>query len=117
MKNKTCFNANCWLTTGLNEEQKGDPVKSLQEIRALYDAGAPLFTKTALRNAKRCLEASKISKDIIPLKGLNGEVVMFNIETGRVLPAGKLEEYIVYVTNDQVRVANKALGVIHSSII
>jgi hypothetical protein len=58
--------------------------KAHAEIRSLYLAGAPLFTKQLILDVADQLQKLQGSLGTIFVKGVNGAMVEFAIETGRI---------------------------------
>lgn len=58
------------------------------QIRALYDAGVPFFSKTAIQDVDRQLKNSIQTGEQIRISGLDGTVTQVEIETGRAYQIG-----------------------------
>lgn len=67
-------------------------------IKALYDAGAPFFTKDMFRDVHQRLKGNLQRGDKVSVIGADGVAVEFDIEVGRVLETDNPDlEYITYV--------------------
>jgi hypothetical protein len=74
-------------------------------IQSCYEAGEPLFTKHAIKDIIRQLEAADNGVNQISVIGLDGSTVDFAIETGRVLKGPTQDlEFVLYArgTGSQV---------------
>jgi hypothetical protein len=58
-------------------------------IRSLYLSGVPLFTREILHAVGKQINTLGTSANKIYVTGINNELVDFDVETGRVLPAKK----------------------------
>lgn len=68
------------------------------KIRSLFEAGVPFYTKEAIRNVLQQLERSGEKGQKVSVRGLDGVIVDFEIETGITLPADQPDlEFIVCV--------------------
>lgn len=65
------------------------------DIQFLYLSGVPLFTKEAIRNVSCQLNELGGKSGKVYVKALNGILVEFNVETGRVFPSGLDAEFVV----------------------
>jgi hypothetical protein len=68
-----------------------------EEIRSLYLAGVPLFTKEQIYTASQQLQALDGTTGIVKILGLTGYVGEFPINTGEILTSKKGRQRIVYV--------------------
>ncbi|WEW58642.1 hypothetical protein PRK78_004110 [Emydomyces testavorans] len=74
-----------------------------QKIRSLYEAGCPLFTKDAIRDVSEQLKQNGDTGQEILIKGLDGTIVDFNIETGGTQSAAEPElEYLMVTLRNKV---------------
>jgi hypothetical protein len=90
------YNPDLWVMTKPAEEWVGTAAKVTSDIQLLYDAGTPLFTKDAIQDVLQQLESSAKR---VWIKGLNGVMTEFDIESGRVMELPKQDlEYILYVS-------------------
>jgi len=72
--------------------------EATRKIRALYDAGIPFYTKESLREVCQQLEKCPERGQKISIKGVNGTMVDFEIETGRILGAADSDsESVLFV--------------------
>lgn len=70
------------------------------KIRSLYDAGTPLYTKEAIRDIDQQLEKCVQRGEKVLVRGLDGIMVDFEIESGRTFPVGEPNlEMVLYDYN------------------
>lgn len=67
------------------------------EIRSLYLAGVPLFTKEQIYAIRQQLKALKGKRGKVLVTGLNGNVAEFIVKTGDVLSSNTGVERVMYV--------------------
>lgn len=85
-----------WRETRRAEE--GEMAEVTSKIRSFYDAGIPFYTKEALRDVSRQLERLSEKGQKVSVRGLDGSMVDFEIESGLILPAGEPDlEMVLYV--------------------
>lgn len=78
-------------------ETTGEAAEISSRILSLYNAGEPLFSKEILRDVARQLAETESRK--VSVRGVDGVVVQFDIETGQLLDTGAPEwEFVMYVT-------------------
>ena len=78
------------------DRQGGDEIHQRNEIaqvhsriRALYDSGTPLFTKETIQDLDKQLKSLTDRSQKVYVKGLDGNILAFENETGRTFPAGR----------------------------
>lgn len=80
--------------------EEGSRVEASKDLLRLYDAGVPFFTKESIRDVQRQLQKSSPG-DKLRIKGVNGEVVVWDIETGERKKYGEgtssAREFVLYV--------------------
>jgi hypothetical protein len=84
----------------LAEETTTETTEATLKIRSLFDAGIPFYTKEAIRDVCQQLEklGESESRQKVSVRGLDGVIVDFDIESGRTLPAGEPDlEFLVCV--------------------
>jgi len=67
------------------------------EIRSLYLFGAPVFTREIIQDVGQQLRKLGEKCGKVFIRGLNGVMIEFAIETGRILPSQPDTEFIMYV--------------------
>jgi len=68
------------------------------KIRSLFDAGTPFFTKEVIRDVCQQLEKFGGKGQKVSVRGLDGVIVDFDIESGLILPSDQPDlEFIVCV--------------------
>lgn len=86
------------------DEQRDTQEAAHRSIRAKYDAGIPLFTKTQIQDVVRQLELESDSNldQKVSVTGLDGLAVHFPIETGKEYPDhGYGDDYICIMYESQ----------------
>ena len=76
---------------GLDEGDVGDNEsinKALAEVRDRFYAGAPMFTKKAIRDLDEQLKTLKDQESNVYVKGVYDQIVRFEVETGKVTTVG-----------------------------
>jgi hypothetical protein len=87
-----------------DEEKRAELINN---IRVLYDAGAPFFTKRRLQEVAQqledCRQVKSQTKQKIFTRGIDGKLVYFSIETGRTRfgQPGEDEEFVLYASVDR----------------
>lgn len=69
--------------------EEGKINDAILKIRSLYHAGTPFYTKEALQGVCQQLEKSVERGQKVLVKGLDGVLVDFDIESGRTIAAGE----------------------------
>jgi len=69
-------------TSPADEEKMAEAIRG---IRVLYNTGIPFYTKTSLQSTYRQLEKHVERGQKISIMGVDGDMVDFEIETGRIL--------------------------------
>lgn len=68
------------------EDVTSKRAEAYTRIRSLFDAGTPIFTKEMIRDVCWQLERSDQRGQKISVRGLDGVMVDFETESGRILP-------------------------------
>ena len=100
-----CFFPGWPSSSSIDEEKRAELINN---IRVLYNAGAPFFTKKGLQEVAQQLEdygqvESQKGRKIFT-RGIDGKQVDFSIETGRTRfgQAGEDEEFVLYASVNQM---------------
>ena len=68
------------------------------KIRALFDAGTPFYTKEVIRDVCQQLEKFGGKGQKVSVRGLDGVIVDFDVESGLILQAAQPDlEFVVCV--------------------
>ena len=69
----------------------------IDRLHTIYDSGSPLFTKEKLQRICEQLDDPDKGSRPISIEALDGTSVSYEVETGRIVPAGtRDEEFVVY---------------------
>ncbi|KIW16835.1 hypothetical protein PV08_04025 [Exophiala spinifera] len=77
-----------------SDETTGEAAEVSSRILSTYHAGEPLFSKEIIRDVARQLANTECRK--VSVRGLDGQVVEIDVETGNVLDTGNPEwDYVM----------------------
>ncbi|TAQ89295.1 hypothetical protein B7494_g2388 [Chlorociboria aeruginascens] len=65
------------------------------EIRSLYLSGAPMFTREDIQDVSQQLRKLEGKSGTVFIRGINGAMVEFAVETGRVFPTRSETDYVL----------------------
>lgn len=86
--------------SGTQHAEEGEIADMTSKIRSLYDAGTPLYTKEAIQDIDQQLEKCVHRGEKVLVRGLDGIMVDFEIESGRAFPASEPNlEMVLYDYN------------------
>jgi hypothetical protein len=98
---KSVYPGEAFFPTDGNDVEKHNIIQRLTEahaeIRSLYFSGAPVFTREIIQDVGQQLRKLEGQCGKVFIRGLNGIMVEFAIETGRIIPCGPDKEFIMYV--------------------
>jgi hypothetical protein len=69
--------------------EEGEMAEVTSKIRSLYDAGTPFYTKEVIRDVDRQPKKFVERGQKVSVRGLDGIMVDFEIESGLTLPVGE----------------------------